>query len=390
MDALEIVEIIQRGEDSRHQFKRLLNNEKQAAAEMVAFANSNGGMMLLGVDDNGSLVGLSADEVARHNNLISNAASQHVRNPIAPTVENVNVNGVIVMVVTVEAGEDKPYFDSDGVIWQKSGADKRKIVAKEELRRLFQASDLLQPDEVPVRRCDVSQLNLDEFSRYYEKRYGSPVGDLDARALARLLGNLNLADGEELNLAGLLLFGRNPQRFKPAFVIKAVWFNGLVETGSTYRDSADFDGRLDQLFASAMSFIKRNVVAHQADQSVNSQGKALVPEAVWEELVVNALLHRNYLLNAPIRLFGFDDRVEIISPGSLPNHLTVEHIRAGNSSIRNSVIVSFAANGLLPYRGIGTGVTRSVASYPSIDFVDDKDRQLFRVTVRFGDRSHTS
>ena len=213
-----------------------------------------------------------------------------MRIPIAPMLENVNVNGVIAMIVTVAAGEDKPYFDSEGVIWQKSGADQRKIVAKEELRRFFQASDLPRPDAVPVRRCDAAQLNLDEFNRYYEKRYGHPAGDLDAASLTRLLGTLNLADGEELNLAGLLLFGRNPQRYKPAFVIKAVWFSGTVETGSAYRDRADFDGRLDQLCASAMAFIKRNLATRQVDQSVNSQGRSIVPDTVWEEMVVNAVI----------------------------------------------------------------------------------------------------
>lgn len=386
MDALEIIEIIQRGEDSRHQFKRQFNNEKQLAAELVAFANSNGGVILIGVEDNGTVVGLTTQEIARHNNLISNAASQHVRNPISPVLDNVTVNGVTVMVLAVEPGADKPYFDSDGVIWQKSGADKRKIVAKEELRRLFQSSDLLQPDEVPVRQCDVSQLNLDVFGKYYEKRYGVPAGSLDPASLARLLGNLNLAHKGELNLAGLLLFSQSPQRFKPVFVIKAVWFDGVAETGVRYRESADFDGRLDQQFASGMAFLKRNVPTRQGMQSMNTQGEPLVPAAVWEELVVNALLHRNYLLNAPIRLFGFDDRVEIITPGNLPNHLTVENIKAGNSSIRNSVLVSFAANGLLPYRGIGTGVPRAIHSHPNIDFEDDKERQLFRAVVRFGVR----
>lgn len=383
MDALEVLEIIQRGEDSRHQFKRLFNGEKQAATEMVAFSNSQGGQILIGVEDNGTVVGLSTDEVARHNNLISNAASQHVRNPIAPTVENVTVNGKTVMVLTIEEGADKPYFDSDGVIWQKSGADKRRIVAKEELRRLFQASDLLQPDEVPVRRCGIDQLDLDVFRPYYEKRYGSPLGDVAGEQLAQLANNLNLATGSELNLAGLLLFGRQPQRFKPAFVVKAVWFSGLVATGTVYRESADYDGRLDRLFAATMAFLQRNTPTRQGDQSINSQGIPIVPPGVWEELVVNALLHRDYFLNAPIRIFGFDDRVEIISPGSLPNHLTVEHIKAGNSSIRNSVLVSFAANGLLPYRGIGTGVTRAVSIYPRIDFEEDKAQQLFKAIVRF-------
>ena len=106
-----------------------------------------------------------------------------------------------------------------------------------------------------------------------------------------------------------------------------------------------------------------------------------MPAAVFEELLVNALLHRNYLLSAPIRLLLFDDRIEIVSPGALPNHLTVERIRRGNSSIRNAVLVSFAANGLLPYRGIGTGIRRALELYAGIEFYNDPRGELFRAII---------
>ena len=99
-------------------------------------------------------------------------------------------------------------------------------------------------------------------------------------------------------------------------------------------------------------------------------------------MLVNALVHRDYLIEAPIRLFVFSDRIEIISPGHLPNHLTVEKIRAGNSNIRNPILASFVAKGMLPYHGIGSGIKRALAGWPDISFSDDRDGCLFTASIR--------
>ncbi len=93
------------------------------------------------------------------------------------------------------------------------------------------------------------------------------------------------------------------------------------------------------------------------------------------------MIHRDYLVSAPIRLFIFDNRIEIISPGHLPNNLTVERIRAGISNIRNPILVSFVAKGLLPYHGLGSGIKRALEEWRDIDFTDDREGCLFTVTI---------
>lgn len=106
-----------------------------------------------------------------------------------------------------------------------------------------------------------------------------------------------------------------------------------------------------------------------------------VPSAVFEELLVNALVHRDYLIDAPVRVFIFDDRVEIVSPGHLPNNLTVEQILRRNPRHRNPILAAFAAEGLLPYRGLGTGVPRALGFWPKIEFYDDREGNLFVAKV---------
>lgn len=114
---------------------------------------------------------------------------------------------------------------------------------------------------------------------------------------------------------------------------------------------------------------------------MNAPGIPEIPPSVFEELLVNALIHRDYLVNATIRVFIFDNRIEIISPGNLPNNLTVEKIRSGISNIRNPILVSYIAKGLLPYRGLGSGIKRALDNWPDIDFSDDREGCVFIATV---------
>jgi len=91
---------------------------------------------------------------------------------------------------------------------------------------------------------------------------------------------------------------------------------------------------------------------------------------------VNALVHRNYYIQSAIRIFIFDDRVEIISPGTLPNTLTIENVKAGISMGRNPILYSNAPY-ILPLVGVGTGIPRALKNTPNMELVNDEDRELF-------------
>ncbi|WGZ93085.1 MAG: putative DNA binding domain-containing protein [Candidatus Thiothrix putei] len=369
------------GEDSRRQFKQDINNTDALAAEMAAFANTDGGVIFLGVADDGTLPGLTLADVARLNQMISNAASQHIRSPLAVQTENIALgDGRLLIALTTPKGLDKPYFDRNGVIWLKSGADKRRVNSKEELRRLFQSVDLLHADEVPC-RVGIEAIDSRSLADFLQATYGLDIPEKGADLL-RLLQNMNLATGEGfLNLAGVLLFGKHPEWVKPAFIVKAVAFPGNVIESSSYVDSEDIGGRLRDVFDDTLRFIMRNLHKRQGQQSFNSVGEPEVPRLVFEELLVNALIHRDYFISAPIRVLVYANRIEIISPGHLPNNLTVEKVKAGNSNLRNPILASFIAKKLLPYRGLGSGILRALEAWPQIDFKDDREGCLFTVTV---------
>lgn len=122
---------IAHGEDSTRQFKADVRNAESLASEMAAFANSDGGTIYLGVADDGSILGLDKSDVSRLNQLISNAASHLVKSSLSVRTENVALkNGRMMIVLSVPKGIDKPYFDKNGVIWLKTGADKRRVNSK--------------------------------------------------------------------------------------------------------------------------------------------------------------------------------------------------------------------------------------------------------------------
>ena len=269
------------GEDSTRQFKVDVKNAESLAAEMAAFANTNGGTVFIGVADDGSAPGLSGNDVARINQLVSNAASHLVRSPLAVQTANVALeNGRLVLVLTVPKGIDKPYFDKNGIIWLKAGADKRRVNSREELRRFFQVTNQFHADELPTKAGidKLDKLRFRDFLRdVYKQEYPASPSDL-----SRLLQNMNLAtDDGRLNLAGVLLFAEQPEWIVPQFVIKAIRYPGDKIHATDYLDTEDFAGPLPKLFEGALAFVMRNLHKVQAGRGVNAPGLPEIPEAVF-------------------------------------------------------------------------------------------------------------
>lgn len=381
METIEILTILSQGEDSLNQFKKNITNSDSLAAEIVAFSNGQGGRLFIGVDDDGTVTGLSKEDIQRLNQLVSNTASQNVIPAVNPTTMISTVRDLLILTVEVPKGINKPYQDKNGVFWVKSGADKRKATSREEIQRLFQSSGMVHADVNPS-GLTVADLDMQYFARFFEKRYGEKLEN-QTLPLEQTITNMNLGNAGELNLTGALLFSKNPSTRLPAFIVKAGAFPGESITTESYIDSRDIAGNIADVFQQTLGFVLANITHIQGDQSVNSTGGPEIPRIVFEELLTNALVHRDYYISAPIRVFVFVDRVEIISPGHLPNNLTVENIKAGNSNSRNPVLASFA-NQILPYRGYGSGILRALGNYPFIDFIDDRDGNLFTCVIKRG------
>ena len=375
-----IKELINKGETSSTQFKLNISNELSVAQEMVAFANTKGGTILIGVDDKTwEIIGLTDDDMRRLTNLLVNASSEHIKPPLFIETETIIVNAKKVIAVVVPEGNDKPYKDKDGIIFLKNGANKRKVINNEEILRLLSKGKHLFADELPVNQASITDINKDKFDEFFLREFKMEYDKLGLNYEEALKAKRVIKDGR-ITLGGFLFFGKNPQHIKPAFCTKCVAFYGNSLGGSEYRDSRDITGTIPVLFDEGMAFFKRNLLHTQQGQNFNSQGILEISEIALQELLENALIHRDYIKNSPIRLMIFDDRIEIISPGSLPNSLVVEELRYGNPVVRNNLMVSYALH-TLPYRGLGSGLKRAYEHQPNIELINDVEGEQFKVII---------
>jgi predicted HTH transcriptional regulator len=388
MDALELLDLIQKGESSNVQFKvRVKKKDYTKSAydlgtEMVAFSNSKGGVLIIGIDDKtGDINGLSFEEIQETNQLLSNAATNNVNPQIYIETETVSIGEDNLIVVHISEGISKPHTDNKGIIWLKNGSDKRMVVAREEMARLLQSSGNMYADETIVTRTTVNDIDEKFFKEFVLKKYEDNLENLGL-SIPQLLTNMGMLKEEGLSLAGMLLFGKNPQQYKPTFTVQCIAIRGNEISSDNFKSKKDpFTGNFIELFDKTLSFITQNLHDTQKEDGFNSQGELEIPIKTIKELLVNALVHRNYFINSSIKVFIFDNRIEIISPGNLPNTLTIENIKAGTSIPRNPILFSNVRY-ILPFVGVGSGIPRAFENSPDLNLINDTDRELFIAIIK--------
>jgi len=384
MNALELLDIISAGETSRVQFKETISSPDALAAELVAMSNSFGGLILIGVKDKtGDIAGLDYKEIQETGQLAANVATNNVVPLIYIGTEVVLIEKSTekknILVIHVKEGVNKPYKDRELRVWIKQGADKRKVTDNNELLRLFQSGGHLYADEMEVPDTSSKDINIDKLKKYIIKVLEKSFDEIDL-SLEQIMNNISVIRNDRLTLGGLLYFANNPQKYKPTFCVKAVSFFGNNIEGSEYRDSKDITGTIPELFEKGISFFTGNLKNSQQGQDFNTLGKLEISKIALEELLQNALVHRDYFKNAPVRLMIFDNRIEIISPGKLPNNLTVENIKSGNAVVRNNLLASYCVN-TMPYRGFGSGIKRVLKEQPNTELINDVDGEQFIVKI---------
>ena len=291
----------------------------------------------------------------------------------------------MVLVVSVPNGSSKPYCDLKGVYWVKNGPDKRRIQSPEELARLFQLGDKLYAESQPVAASVLDDLDPQAFVRFYEKKYGETLslksGD-DQDLYLQTLENLNFTKGSQVTVVGLLLFGNRLPILLPEMKIEAIWFKGNDRSSTDWFDRRSITGTLSEQYDQTVGFLQKWMSRVQGEGGFNTQGDSQIPNVVFEELVTNALVHRDYFIKDSIKLFIFDNRIEIRSPGKLTNSLTVDQVKRGVRRSRNALLASFAPD-LLKYRGVGSGVVRAMKQWPAIELNNDVEGEEFVVTISF-------
>ena len=405
----DILKLIKAGEVSGVQFKERILDKYDIACELVAFSNSHGGKLVVGIKDKtGEINALSYSEVQETTNLLSDIASENVVPSILIKIDTVEVEDGNLVIATVKEGLNKPYHDNKGIVWVKNGADKRKVFDNAELAEMMTDCGSFAPDEAGVRDATVNDLDAttikqflgNRFERVLEKKgltgdaFNEASLDMICSAIAKghdcekILRNLRFIrpDGT-LTVAAMLLFGKYTQRWMPMMTAKCICFAGNSVGSKVFRDKvndADMEGNLLHQYDTIMDFFTRNLHNVQVGDEFNSMGKLEIPYTSLVEFTVNSLVHRSLNMKAPVRIFIFDNRVEIHSPGALPNGLTIDDIKAGTSMPRNMFLFNNAIY-LLPYTGVGSGITRALDEDVNVTFMNNDKAQEFVITVWRGE-----
>lgn len=343
----ELLYHIRLGEDSSIEFKQVefdgdrmrAPNHEKMAHEIAAFANGQGGRILLGVEDKTrNVIGIDDDKVAKAEEWVVNISQQNIAPPVrlnTRLLQVPNQQGELKNVVYVEVPRSISVHQSAGRYYQRVGSTKQEM-KPEVLARLFQQRSqarLIRFDETLVPKTTLEDIDRNLVQRFLRK--DTPEQD----QLRKL--HLSATENGELGLSisGVLLLTQEPTQWLSNAYIQCVSYSGTHRDANDQFDAADFNGPLDQQIEGAFSFVAKNMRV----EAVKTVGRRDIPQydlgAVFEA-IVNAVAHRDYSMTGRrIRLHMFADRLELYSPGALPNSLTLDGLME-NTVTRNETIVN--------------------------------------------------
>lgn len=402
----ELMELIRNGENSGVEFKRDDVHPDSLAKEIAALLNLEGGYILLGVEDNGTVTGFTRDP-RQTEEWVMTVCRNNIQPAIIPYWETIPwEDSKVVGVITLPADSpDKPYKAEHGPAWStfvRVGSTSRDATREQEAR-LYQASGLVRYDVKPVPGTTLNDLDRRRLENYFRdiRQQDCPPTE-DEEGWRRLLLNTDLMvedRGRAIPTAGaVLLFGRRPNRVLPQAGITATAYPGMEKDYAT-RERATLRGPVvslrsaagemleNGLIEQAMDFVRRNtaVEAWIEDGGRRQDRWKDYPLEAVREAVVNAVAHRDYTIAVTdIELSLYSDRLEVISPGRLPNTVSVKKMKFGYRATRNELIKEI----LRDYRHIeatGLGVPRKIIrgmrehNGTDPDLIEEEDRFTVRL-----------
>jgi predicted HTH transcriptional regulator len=358
MNKIELLEIIKKGEDSFTEFKEEMAHQDNLAAEIVAFANTEGGNLIIGVSDDGEILGVT--DLDKEMQRIDNICSNNCEPTVYTTIEKFIIDDRKIMIVKIPKGPQRPYRTNRGIHYIRTASGKR-IASPGELRLIHQASGAIYYDEMPVPNTSFEDIDIEYLEKFLMKSLGGGIEDFGIR-VDDLLKNMKIIIPYEDNMVtttgGLLFFGKHPEYHLPYCKVTIVRFPGN-DIGEKF-EKKDIEGELVGQIERSESVLKDYLRTETKIEGFKKEEPRFeIPIESLREALINAVAHRNYQLPSQIRIFIFDNRIEVKSPGKLPNTVTVENIRLGFPLHRNPLIVSFLAKGHRMTE-IGTGIPRMI------------------------------
>ncbi len=350
MDWFELQQRVAKGENFHTEFKAGPIRPDDLAAELTAFANTDGGLLIFGITDDRRIAGVEdADALMQQ---VDQVAYQNCEPPLTIIQETVQTEQGTIVLVHIPKGDLRPYRTRRGDYYIRTTSGRRRA-SRQELLRLFQAVESLFYEETLVLQASTEDLDFQAFRRFRQQMSADTQADdrqllLNWRLLRKYEGSYHPT------VAALLLFGREPQRFLPYAYISAARLPG-ADAAAEPSDAKRIEGTLFDMLEDAVRFLRLHLPVPHHIRSFEPEALPELPEVALRETMVNALVHRDYTVSAPVRLFVFEDRVEVRNPGRLPNTVTLDMVKSGLAHVlRNPLIyASFYRAGLVTDTGNG-------------------------------------
>ncbi len=362
----DVLELTSQPEGAKLEFKRDDERPEIFAKEVVAFANMNGGIALVGVEDDGSISGIRRDNLQEW--LMDTVIGRYVHPFILPDYEEVSIQGKRVAVVKIPQGSSKPYvlkYNDRQDIYVRYG-NTCQLAGREQQARLFDLGGLLSAEKFPVYGSSISDLDEHRYTEYFRDiLIQSPGEDLQ-----EMLENHSFLVGDATPLAcsyfAYALFAKKPQLRLPQAGIRLSVYEGNDKDYNTIfdkvldapllerRGSGGTQDPLEPALHERVSALIQPHISRETLQRMSRRRTWDYPFEAIRELLINALIHRDWTKQDYVRVIVYKNRMEITSPGALPNGMTTERIKSGAQLQRNpSSVRIFRDYGYVEDQGIG-------------------------------------
>lgn len=326
-------------ESSILEFKQTIPENNQIIKTVIGFCNRNGGKLILGIEADGAIHGIPEEQIQQLMEYLNKTIFEASSPPIIPAIYSQRIGDKSLLIIEVSSGMNKPYYiKSDGLdkgTYVRLGRSTVRATADmiEELKWQSRGRSF---DMLPVYHAKEEDLDKKKILEFLRSRKSSKINIVSSE----ILSSYDLMTEEHSSAyptaGGILLFGKNPQKFFSEAMILCTHFSGI--NGRKAISSIDCTGTLFEQFDTAYNFIISRLGHSFSIHGPKRKEELEIPETALREVVLNAIVHRNYHINAPTKIAIYDNRIEVFSPGVFPGPLDTHNLKMGLTYIRNKII----------------------------------------------------
>lgn len=326
-------------ESSTLEFKQTIPENAQIVKTMIGFCNRSGGKLLIGVKEDRTVVGVPEEEIQRVLEYVNKSVFEASSPPIIPAVYSQRIGDRTILIIEVSSGMNKPYFrKSEGLdrgTYIRLGRSTVRATADmvEELKWQSRGRSF---DTMPVYHGKEEDLDEKEVFTFLKSKKTSHIHSMTPEVLTSYDLEVEEHASTYPTVGGILLFGKNPQKYFSEAMILCSHFDGV--SGRKAISSVDCTGTLFQQFEMAYNFVVGRLGRSFFIRGPKREEQLEIPETALREVLLNAIVHRNYHIQAPTKIAIYDNRIEVFSPGVFPGPLDPHNLKLGITYIRNRAI----------------------------------------------------